>query len=132
MTGSTATKPRVLVVDDELLIRWSLNESLTAAGYKVFEAADGKTALEYFEPDKNGIHLVLLDLRLPDTDGLTLLKRIKTEKGAPCKVILMTAYGTQEVFDEAIRQGASLVLSKPFNTYEMVRLVAEALRHPSH
>src|SRR5437588_9637829 len=67
---SGMAQPTVLVVDDEKLIRWSLKERLQAAGYHVSEAADGGEALRRIE---EGADLVLLDLKLPDADGVTIL-----------------------------------------------------------
>lgn len=64
----------MLVVDDEDLIRWSLRERLRTDGYEVLEAGTGRAALEQF---KEGVDLVLLDYRLPDTDGLSVLRELK-------------------------------------------------------
>jgi DNA-binding NtrC family response regulator len=117
----------ILVVDDEPLIRWSLRESLTSSGREVVEAGDGSAAMGYFAPGAPGIDLVLLDLKLPDTDGLTVLDGIR--RAAPAaKVILMTAYGTPETMDRALALGALRVISKPFNLDDVVGLVDEALR----
>lgn len=116
---------RILIVDDELLIRWSLRESLTEAGHEVFEAEDGKTASPYLSTVPP-FELVLLDLRLPDTTGLALLKQFKLAQQG-CQVILMTAYGSPEVTDEAMREGVFRVVTKPFNLEDMLRLVNQAL-----
>jgi len=113
----------ILVVDDEKLIRWSLKERLEAAGYRVIEAESGGQALQLFDTE---VDLVLLDLRLPDVDGLSVLKRTQVLRpGAP--VILMTAYGTPETLREALASGARRVVSKPFNFDEMLRVITDAL-----
>lgn len=116
----------VLVVDDEQLIRWSLNQSLTQAGYHVVEASDGAAARRHIQSSGDQLGLVLLDLRLPDCRDLTLLREIKSLK-PDCPVIMMTAYGTPETTTEAVKCGAAFVTNKPFNTDDMVKLVATVL-----
>ena len=81
--------PTVLVVDDEQLIRWSLTERLSREGYRVIEAA---TASEALARSEDGVDLVLLDYRLPDGDGLSVLKKLK-ERDPDTLVILLTALG---------------------------------------
>ncbi|MBI4476354.1 MAG: response regulator [Acidobacteria bacterium] len=129
MPASTAKKPApptVLIVDDEPLIRWSLKESLLEAGFSVADAPDGRGALEYFKLDGPAIDAVLLDLRLPDVDGLSLLDRIKL--AAPdVPVILMTAFGTPETLEAALTRGASVTVTKPFSVDDMVGLVSRVL-----
>ncbi|GDX78563.1 hypothetical protein LBMAG42_03740 [Deltaproteobacteria bacterium] len=115
--------PTVLIVEDELLIRWALGERLVAAGYRVVEAEDGRSAREAYGA---GIDAVVLDLRLPDTSGIELLRHFK--RAIPTvHVLLMSAYATPEVELEAMRLGAAAVVGKPFEVDEMVARVTALL-----
>ena len=120
------TQSRILVVDDELLIRWSLSEALTAAGYAVVEGRDAAEARQALRDQDHKPDLVVLDYRLPDSNDLGLLTTIRHE--APTvPVILMTAYGTAEVVKGALDLGAYRVVSKPFEVNDMASLVTEPL-----
>jgi len=120
------SQSRILVVDDELLIRWSLGEALTAAGYAVVEGRDAAEARQALRDQDHKPDLVVLDYRLPDSNDLGLLTTIRNE--APTvPVILMTAYGTAEVVKGALDLGAYRVVSKPFEVQDMASLVTEAL-----
>ena len=121
---------RVLVVDDEALIRWSIVETLTDLGYSVVEAGDGDSALRTLGDASKPIDVILLDYRLPDSDSLTLLSTIR--RIAPTsQVIMMTAYGTPDVTRGALALGAWRVMSKPFEMREMAADVQRASRsHP--
>ena len=120
------SQSRILVVDDELLIRWSLGEALTAAGYAVVEGRDAAEARQAIRDQDHKPDLVVLDYRLPDSNDLGLLTTIRHE--APTvPVILMTAYGTAEVVKGALDLGAYRVVSKPFEVHDMASLVTEAL-----
>ncbi len=114
---------RILVVDDEQLIRWSLVERLRAEGYDVVEAATGEAALELA---RDGVDLVLLDYKLPDMDGLTVLRRIK-EIDSDALVILLTAFASVETAVEAMKQGAYHFANKPFDLDDVAFTVARAL-----
>jgi DNA-binding NtrC family response regulator len=116
-------KATILVVDDEALIRWSLSERLHAEGYEVLEADTGKGALEKLP---EGVDLVLLDYRLPDTDGVSVLKSIK-EFDQDILVILLTAYASIDTAVEAMKQGAYHFANKPFNLDEIATTVERAL-----
>ena len=112
---------RVLVVDDEPLIRWSIAETLGAAGHQVTEAQDAASALRALA-DAPDTALVLLDFRLPDSNDLGLLAEIR--RIAPATpVIMMTAFGTPDVTAGALKLGALKVLNKPFNMHDLEDLV---------
>ena len=120
---------RVLIVDDEPLIRWSLGETLGEAGHGVTEAADGESAIRTLSDGSDPFDVVLLDYRLPDSNDLGLLSTIR--RIAPkSAVIMMTAYGTPEMADGALALGAYRVVPKPFEVHDMAELVMGA--HASH
>ena len=116
-------KATILVVDDEALIRWSLAERLKADGYDVLEADTGRAALDKLP---EGVDLILLDYRLPDTDGVTVLRKAK-EFDQDILVILLTAYASVETAVEAMKLGAYHFANKPFNLDEVAATVDRAL-----
>ena len=121
---------RVLVVDDEPLIRWSLAETLQDCGCEVVETGDGRGARGVLQEAAPEFDVVLLDLRLPDSDDLTLLAALRRLSPAT-QVIVMTAFGTPEIVRGALALGAYRVVGKPFEMGDMARLVADAasVRH---
>jgi len=105
-------KERILVVDDEYLIRWSLQQELAKEGYEVTTAEDGEGALRLvreFSPD-----LVLLDIQLPGLDGIQVLQRIKASD-PEIVVIMITAHGMVDTAVAAMKSGAFDYINKPFN-----------------
>ncbi len=113
---------RALVVDDELLIRWSLRETLSDRGYAVSEASDGEGAVRALINAAEPPDVVLLDFRLPDSNDLNLLSRI-VSLVPDGRVILMTAYGSPELASAALERGAFRVLHKPFEMQDVTALV---------
>jgi two-component system, NtrC family, response regulator AtoC len=113
----------ILVVDDEELIRWSLAQRLRSEGYQVVEASTGQEALDRVH---EGVDLVLLDYKLPDIDGVTVLREIK-EYDADVLVILLTAFATVETAVTAMKIGAYHFANKPFDLGDVSRLVEKAL-----
>jgi len=116
---------RVLVVDDEPLIRWSVAETLTDGGHDVVEAPDGRSALDLLTRTVPPIDVVVLDLRLPDSSDLGLLARVRALSPSS-QVIMMTAFGTPEVARGALALGAYRVVAKPFELQELAELVLQA------
>lgn len=115
---------RVLIVDDEPLIRWSMSETLAQTGHAVSEAANASETLQRLSagpaPD-----VILLDYRLPDSNDLRLLATIR--RVAPASpVVMMTAYGTPAVQAGALELGAFRVVTKPLDMSDLAPLVQQA------
>ena len=106
----------VLIVDDEENIRYALRETLKEGGFIVIEAGDGRTALALAEEKEPEI--ILLDYKLPDMNGLEVLRELNTKPGNPV-VIVLTGYGTIEMAVEAMRLGAFHFLTKPWERAEL-------------
>jgi two-component system nitrogen regulation response regulator NtrX len=119
------TASRILVVDDEADIRGLLKEILSEEGYEVEIAADASQARSSRAaqvPD-----LVLLDIWMPDTDGITLLREWSVTDGYDCPVVMMSGHGTVETAVEATRLGAFDFVEKPLSLTKLLRTVERAL-----
>ena len=116
----------VLVVDDEPLVRWAVAETLGDRGYRVTQAPDAASAIQAIAAEQSGPDVVLLDLRLPDSNDLRALSVIHRRFPA-LPVVLMTAHGSPELFDEAIRRGAAAVVSKPFEMADLAPLIERVM-----
>jgi len=114
----------ILVVDDEAAIRRLLHASLTRAGYRVIEAGSARETLASIQIDKPEV--VLLDLGLPDRDGLELIGLIKAAGGA---VIVVSARDETDQKVAALDLGADDYVSKPFDSEEVLARIRTALRH---
>jgi two-component system response regulator AtoC len=115
---------KILIVDDERLIRQSLVKRLGEEGYEVISADNGKAAISLVEEDAP--ELVVLDLKLPDLNGIEVLKRLR-EIDNNLTVLIITAYGSIDTAIAAIRSGAYDYLTKPFDLETILLSVRQAL-----
>ncbi len=125
MSEASAIKPNVLIIDDELQIRRLLRVCLEGSGYRVLEAATGQEGLTQaaqYSPD-----VVLLDLGLPDMDGVTVLKRLREWSRVP--VVVLSVRDREEDKVAALDNGADDYVTKPFGTAELLARLRVAQRH---
>jgi DNA-binding NtrC family response regulator len=117
-------KPSILIVDDDEVMRETLSDVLKRGEYEVYSVGSGGETLSVIR--KNIIDLVLLDMRLPDGDGLELLKKIK-EFDTEILVIIMTAYSDIQTAVSAMKSGAYHYINKPFDLEELKLLIEKGL-----
>ena len=117
------TARRVLIVDDEANMLHMLKTILSKEGYEIDTATNGKEGIEKIEG--NAFDTILCDLRMPDLDGLSLLKVLK-EKQISSTIIMMSAYGTVDLALEAMKCGAYDYISKPFKPDEIILTLKKA------
>ena len=116
---------RILVVDDEIEIIRALQRNLVARGYKVFPARSGKDAIDIFQQHRPD--LVLLDLMLPDMNGLEVCRQIRTTSIVP--IIILSVKSTEKDKVQALDAGADDYVLKPFGMDEVLARMRAALRH---
>ena len=117
-------RPQILLVDDDERLRNAAGKVLAAAGYRVAGAGSGGEALEWLK--EPGVALLIGDLRLPDLDGIALLKRVR-ELRPEVEVVMITGHGSVEKAVEAMRLGAYDFIQKPLDSAALLRTVAKAL-----
>jgi len=117
-------RKRVLIVDDELFFLEAIDEILRASGYETVRAADGASALEQAADPR--IAVVVLDVRLPDMDGISVLAKLRAER-PELPVIMLSASTDQEIVLEALRLGASDYLAKPLHDEELALAVGRGV-----
>lgn len=122
---STRPAPTALVIDDEAQIRRLLRVTLEANGYRVLDAATGQSGLA--EAAQRAPDVILLDLGLPDMDGITVLKRIREWSTAP--VLILSVRDQEEDKVAALDAGADDYVTKPFHSGELLARLRAALRH---
>lgn len=114
---------KILIVDDQAGIRILLNEVFQREGFQTILAANGLEALQLFGEHVDG---VILDMKIPGMNGLEILQHIK-EKKPEIPVMMMTAYGEQDLINTAMAMGAVGYFTKPFNIFTVVEEVKKAL-----
>jgi len=117
---------KVLIVDDEETLTWSMAKSLSRDKdkYEVIIASNGREALVQLEKDK--IDLVITDIRMPDINGLDLMVKIKKEY-PQTKVIIMTAYGSSDIQKEANQRGSLYYVEKPFEISDIRKIIIDLI-----
>lgn len=122
--SATQTPFRILIVDDEPNIVMALDFLMTQAGYETEKAYNGLEAIEKaasFHP-----HLIILDVMMPHMDGLEVAKQLRQdENNYSCKIIFLTAQGTERDKAKGYGSGGDLYLTKPFDNNELVSLIEE-------
>ena len=116
---------KILIVDDEINIRFVLSAMLKKEGYAVASAADGLEALQILKTGR--IDVVVTDLKMPHLDGMGLLNRI-TEQFPEVPVIIITAYGTVATAVEALKKGALDYITKPFELDDLKHVISKAVK----
>ncbi len=123
--GTTASG-KVLVVDDEVTVASIVGRTLTRGGYEVELCHSGQGALDRYRPD--AFDLVLLDVMMPDLDGVEVLKRIRA-KAPTAKVMLMTGHASESVETRLREFSDVVVLSKPFQPKQLIEEVRKVIAH---
>ncbi len=118
-------KNRILIVDDDEVVRWSYQRSLQSVACDVAAASGGDEALQTMERDP--FDVVLLELRMPGRDGMSVLRTIK-QKWPESEVVIITGYPTVDSAKEAVRLGAHDYVAKPVGPQEVINLADSAAK----
>ena len=105
---------RILVVEDDVDLQDLLRFTFEGAGYDVDTANDGAEALEFLEEEREPPELILLDLRMPDVDGMEFLRRRDETGAGDVPVVVLTAVDSEDALEEAFELGADDYVTKPF------------------
>jgi DNA-binding NtrC family response regulator len=117
-------KTKILIVDDDEVVRWSYLRSLESISCNVAAASDGEEALQTME--QNAFDVVLLDMRMPGQDGLSVLRTIK-QKWPESEVVIITGYPTVDNAKEAVRLGAYDYVAKPVGPQDVINVTDAAI-----
>lgn len=119
-------RPLILVVDDESKIRRLLAQNLELEGFDVQTASDGAQAMEIYQKSVEKADLILLDLMMPEVDGMTMLKQLRKTSDVP--VIILSAKDERPTVIEGFREGADDFVAKPFYIQELLERIRAVLR----
>lgn len=125
-TETSGTNKKVLIVDDQHVLRTVLAKFMHKEGLTPIEAENGEAAVALYMSERPAV--VLSDIMMPRMDGLTLLNEIK-QIDSKAAVVLMTGYGNEEILLKALRGGAANYFKKPFNFREVIKVVQHLIRH---
>jgi two-component system, OmpR family, response regulator MprA len=120
------TSGRILVVDDDRSLQRAISRALELEGYEVEVAEDGVQALAYFDGEGDPPDIVVLDILMPNLDGLTTCRAIRAKSRVP--ILMLTARGAVEERVEGLDAGADDYLTKPFAVVELIARVRALLR----
>ena len=123
--GTEGVRSRILVIDDDELIRSLFKETLEEQGHKVVTASTGAEGIECIK--RWDFDLVFLDLKLPETDGAELLKQMRLAK-PELPVTIITGYPGSEMMERALKQGPFGVMNKPFDSPDIINAVSSFLK----
>jgi two-component system response regulator AtoC len=119
---------RILLAEDDEIMRISISDRLKKYGWLVDEAEDGNRAMALYE--KNHYHLIISDIRMPGMGGLTLLQNVRRQN-SDTDIIIMTAYGSVDDAITCLRQGATDYILKPFDSDDLIIRVTRLLDQQS-
>lgn len=119
---------KILVVDDERIVRVTISDDLRDAGYNVREFSSATSALQHLRDVDSAVDIIITDLKMPEMDGLEFLAKIK-QINPDIYVLLMTAHGSIQTAVEAMKLGAYDYLSKPFNIDELLLIINRISEH---
>jgi len=117
---------RILIVDDDEMVRMALNELLKPEGYEVHTASGGVEALTRL--DHNGYDLLMLDIIMPEMDGIELCKKIREKEDyREIPIVFLTAKSRDEDRAQGLEAGANLFLSKPISPDKLLKIVSDTI-----
>ena len=120
---------KILVVDDERIVLDSCQKVLETDGFEVYLVPSANKAVQAMK--KEGFGLLLVDIKMPEHDGMYLMREVK-KKWPDIPIIVMSGYPTTNTIEEAVKMQAAAFIAKPFTPDELVRTVRQAIRKEEH